>query len=103
MKTSAKIDQTHGRTGIPATLRRAAAVAVVAGALSVGSPNLETVSAHFVPPCISGSTALQMSVRQPSMIRFRGIAGPMISRISCRIRPGDPIQLNYAGVARTDV
>jgi hypothetical protein len=103
MKTTSTTEQNHGRFGFPATLRHAVATAVIASTFIFGSPNIETGSAHTLPPCTGWSSAHQMSVRQPSVIRFRGMAGPMISRLYCRIRPGDPIHINYAVIDRRNV
>jgi hypothetical protein len=103
MKTTTTTEPTHRRIELPAALRRAVGAALIASAVLFAAPDLEAGSAHTVSPCTGWQQAHQMTLRQPSMIRFRGSPGPMVSRLYCRVRPGDPIHVNYAGVARANV
>jgi hypothetical protein len=103
MKTTSIIEQTHRQFGLPAPLRRVVAATLIAGAILAGSAGVQTGSAHTLPPCTGWSQQHQMSIRQPSVIRFWGLPGPTVSRVYCRVRPGDPIHINYAVVDRRNV
>ena len=80
--------------------RRFLAVLLVAGTTLFGALGPDTGSARALPPCFVRSTAHQMSVRQPTTIRYQHIHADIIRRLYCRLLPGDPLNQNLAVVSR---